>query len=90
VDGVPDQVKGATISLVGTPAGGYIPMSVVPVIRCGEFVTSELAQAQAERCNCLTRGVPYVLTASVHRRHGNPCSPAQSPAAATFNSAIAT
>jgi hypothetical protein len=37
VDGVPDQVKGATISLVGTPAGGYIPMSVVPVIRCGEF-----------------------------------------------------
>jgi hypothetical protein len=51
-DGVPDQVKGATISLVGTPVGGYIPMSAVPVIRCGEFVTSKLAQPQAERCKC--------------------------------------
>ena len=51
-DGVPDQVKGATISLVGTPVEGYIPMSAVPVIRCGEFVTSKLAQPQAERCKC--------------------------------------
>ncbi len=66
--------------------GGY-PMSFVPVVRwlglcarcgresAGEFVTPELAQAQAERCKCLTRGVPYTLTASVHRLRGAPTTP---------------
>ena len=77
-------------------------MSIRPVVRwvgvcarCGresaaEYPTPEEAQEKAQRCKCVTRGIPYVLTASVHRLHGDPVSPAKSPADETFDSAIAT